>query len=123
MSRNNGLICKINKDFRLMGLERLLEFDRKTHLLFLRMVPRCDGDVFLANNHRETLCSQLKMSKATYFRKIKKLQDGNLLMREGPSVYRVNREYFNLLKEIEKAEEALKNKQRREDYWKKAKEK
>lgn len=96
MSSYLGLLFK-----RDMGLEILRLVDTRTYLLFAFLVKRCDGQLYRANKHRERACSNLTISESTYYRKLKKLVEIGLLVKDGPADYKVNNGLVKIMYEMD----------------------
>ena len=114
MSSNYSISFTV-RNRRIMGLEVLMGLDKKTHGLFTFVITRCSGELYIAGEFKDRACETLKFSGATYWRKLKKLEDSGLLVNSSRGIYRVNSRLVKIVKDAHEAyakvkEEILKQK-------------
>ena len=77
---------------------------------FLWIVLRCDGDLFAAGLRRQKAMDHFEISKPTYYVRLNKLVDSNLLKKRGHGLYEINKSYARILtKADEDLTKAVKN--------------
>jgi len=107
MSSVNGILF-IEQNGVTMGLDILLGLDKKTHRLFMFLISRSKGGIYLAGLHKDRACANLGISEATYWRKLKKLVGASLLENTTRGVYEINDKLLRVVKDADIAMEKVK---------------
>ena len=87
---------------RLIAMDVLKGLDKKTNDFFDYIIKRTDNAYYFSALWKERVLEDLDISEGTYWRKLKKLVESDLLTRETGGVYKMNTAWLRI---ITKAEE------------------
>lgn len=100
MDKNFSISFRIIEN-KIPVMDILRVLDKKTNKFFDYMISRTSQDYYLSSIWKERVIVGLEISEGTYWRRLKKLTECGILIKEGAGIYKLNTKLLRIITKVE----------------------